>query len=180
MNSIGREKQNVHFTPLGVEGFDVPVQWHGGEFVLVPAGPEWAELDFDAVMSSREALVHLFGPDDDWPPENLTLEEDRADLVWHAREFRARTSFAYHLLTLQRDRCLGCLYLYPTASRRYEAEAYLWIRSDVKTSAPRMEASIVDWVEECWPFSEVAWPGRAIAYEQWQAMNAPNYYAVTR
>lgn len=94
--------------------------------MLVPASPEWGELDYAAVMASRQHIKHLFGPGDTWPPDDLSMEEDIADLAWHWREFSTRRSFAYHLLDPTGLSCLGCLYLYPTASAAHDAEAYLW------------------------------------------------------
>jgi hypothetical protein len=48
--------------------------------------------DYDAVMSSREALWECFGPGSDWPREDLSLEQDTIDLAWHqAREKGAHT-----------------------------------------------------------------------------------------
>jgi hypothetical protein len=39
--------------------------------------------DYDAVMSSRAALYDSFGPGTDWPPADLSLEQNLVDLGWH-------------------------------------------------------------------------------------------------
>lgn len=166
------------FKPLNLAGFKVPADWQGTESLLLAADPEWAKQDLAAVLASQSALKHLFSPNDDWPPADLTLKEDRADLAWHGEEFAAGRSFAYHLFDHARARCLGCLYLYPSASLAHDAEAYLWTRSDLDSAqATAIEAEVRAWVSECWPFTALAWPGRDQPFSAWQQQQAPNYYA---
>jgi len=50
--------------------------------------------DYDAVMFSRKEIHYVFGPDADWPREDLTLEQDMVDLGWHQKGPR---SFAWRL-----------------------------------------------------------------------------------
>ncbi|WP_372958211.1 hypothetical protein [Marinobacter sp.] len=169
------------FHPLPVTNFPVPAQWSGKHVLLVPAGREWVSVDYPAVMESRSKLKHLFGPRDQWPPDDLTREMDEADLAWHAREFASRRSFAYHLLSHDQQRCLGCLYLYPTASREHDAEAYLWTHIGLNASqATLIEDEVIHWVSRDWPLRSVAWPGRFIPFNQWDESGLPNYYASTR
>jgi len=149
--------------------------------MLVPASPEWGELDYAAVMASRQHIKHLFGPGDTWPPDDLSMEEDIADLAWHWREFSTRRSFAYHLLDPTGLSCLDCLYLYPTASAAHDAEAYLWTHISLpRERAAQMEDEVIAWIEGAWPFTAIAWPGRFIAFSAWSAAGLPNYYASTR
>ncbi|MFN2361522.1 MAG: hypothetical protein ABR522_10675 [Marinobacter sp.] len=176
-----RPSSEKDFHSLPIDGFAVPTQWRGMRALLVPAGPEWVELDYAAVIESQDKLRHFFGPEDPWPPENLNLEMDEADLAWHAREFETRRSFAYHLLSHDQQRCLGCLYLYPSASIRHDAEAYLWTHIDLDAErAQLIEDEVIDWISTDWPFKAIAWPGRFIPFEQWQRAGIPNYYATNR
>jgi len=169
------------FLPLLTDGFTVPAYWRGEHALLVPAGPEWVELDYKAVSESREKLRHFFGPKDPWPPEDLNPGMDRADLAWHAREFKTRRSFAYHLLSHDQQTCMGCLYLYPTASNHHDAEAYLWTHIDLQAKDGKlMEDEIIHWINTCWPFENTAWPGRFINFEKWVIAGNPNYYAMIR
>ncbi|MBL4611833.1 MAG: hypothetical protein JKY58_14170 [Pseudomonas sp.] len=176
------ELTNVdRFKPLNLAGFNAPTQWQGRATVLIAADPALADQDLEAVRSSQADLKHLFGPEDDWPPQALTLEEDRADLAWHAQEFAAGRSFAYHLFDTSRTRCLGCLYLYPTASLAHDAEAYLWTRSDLdRAKAASIEEEVLVWVADQWPFAALVWPGRSLPFSAWQEYQAPSYYASTR
>ncbi|MBS3803685.1 MAG: hypothetical protein KGY54_04000 [Oleiphilaceae bacterium] len=158
-------------------GFTVPRRWQGRHVLLIPADPDWASVDYEAVQVSRLALRGFFGPGDPWPPADLTLADNRSDLAWHAREFRLQRSFAYHLMGTGCMSCLGCLYLYPSLSAEHDAEAYLWTRSDLATEPSRaMEAEVVDWVTQVWPFTMLAWPGRNISWAAWPQDNRPSYY----
>lgn len=170
---------SVRFTALPLPGGGgAPREWHGQYCMAVPAAPEWVALDYAAVMASRVSLQGLFGAGDPWPPEDLTRAGDEADLAWHDREFRQGRSFAYSLLSLDRQQCLGCLYLYPTASPEHDGEAYLW--TTVTEPASLREAiveEIMAWLDTDWPFRALAWPGRRIPFSRWQFAN---YYAERR
>lgn len=170
--------RDTGFLPLPTDGFRVPQRWRGEHILLVPATPRWVELDFAAVIASRRKLKHLFGPSDSWPPDDLDAAADHADLAWHEHEFRTRQSFAYHLLNHGASECLGCLYIYPTASRDHDAEAYLWTHIDLETArANLIENEVIDWVTHEWPFAAIAWPGRFIPFADWEDAAIPNYYA---
>ncbi|RZU99192.1 hypothetical protein [Spiribacter vilamensis] len=150
-------------------------------FRLVPATPDWVEEDFAAVVESRPAIRGLFGPEVDWPPFDLTIQEDRDDLRWHADEFEEGTSFAFLVIAPRQRLCNGCLYLFPTQSPDHDIEAYLWIRSDLDgVIAKPMEEQIIAWVTDAWPFQHVAWPGRDCAIEDWYQRGYANYYSRLR
>lgn len=106
---------------------------------------------------------------------------DRADLVWHKQDFHQRKSFAYHLLNHEASQCLGCLYIYPTASRDHDAEAYLWTHIDLNTTrANLIKNEVIDWITHQWPLAAIAWPGRSIPFAEWEEAALPNYYACYR
>ena len=159
-------------------GFQAPAVWQGQQCLLVPAAPCWVKLDYAAVIASRGQLQGLFGAGDAWPPADLTQADDKADLAWHEQEFAQGKSFAYSLLSTDRERCLGCLYLYPTASPEHDAEAYLWAAAtEPELVRAAVVAEVMQWLARDWPFAALAWPGRAIAFSDWPY---PNYYAVRR
>ncbi|WP_339842594.1 hypothetical protein [uncultured Halopseudomonas sp.] len=159
-------------------GFQAPAQWSGRQCILVPAAPDLVALDYAAVMASREQLQGLFGAGDAWPPADLTQADDGLDLAWHEREFVQGQSFAYSLLSNDRQRCLGCLYLYPTASPAHDAEAYLWAAAtEPEPVRAAVMQEVMQWLENDWPFTALAWPGRMIAFSDWPHAN---YYAVRR
>jgi hypothetical protein len=126
--------------------------------------------DYDAVMSSVDELKTIW-PDSDWPV-GLTLEENLIDLGWHQREFLIRRSFAYTVVSLDETRVLGCVYINPTRKRGYDAEVYLWAReTEIGTG---LDATLYDavklWIKSEWPFENVAFPGRDIDWDIWNAI----------
>ncbi|WP_373188113.1 hypothetical protein [Halopseudomonas sp.] len=158
--------------------FQAPREWQGQRCILVPAAPLWVELDYAAVMTSREQLQGLFGAGDAWPPADLTQADDEADLTWHEREFAQGYSFAYSLLSHDRLRCMGCVYVYPTANPEHDAEAYIWAST---TEPDELRSAVLEeltqWLAQDWPFTALAWPGRSIPFREWPYSN---YYAVRR
>lgn len=174
---LGAPRLNQRLYPaLVADDWAVPEGFQESRWSLVPSGPVLARADLDAVRSSSASLRNLFRPNDDWPAEDLTLAAHRAALAWHAREFRGRRSFTYSIVTASHDRCLGSLHLYPSPSPVHNAEAYLWVRSDLPAMlARRLAYTIEIWVDHVWPFSHLAWPGRHIPWTCWRHFNAPNY-----
>lgn len=127
--------------------------------------------DYDAVMSSVEHLAGVFGPDDSWPA-GLTLEEDLVDLGWHQKEFELRRSFAYTVMNLDESRCLGCVYIDPSEKLGFDATAVLWVRqSEVGNGLDeKLYSTIRRWLSEEWWFTDVAFPGRELSWENWASL----------
>jgi len=127
--------------------------------------------DYDAVMTSIEHLQETtpFGPHHKWPSKDLTLEQDLIDLGWHQKEFQKKTSFAYTVMSLDEERCLGCVYIYPTSNSKYDAEIIMWVRqSEIATGLDRdLFSTVKRWVKEQWPFRQPGYPGRDIDWETW-------------
>lgn len=166
------------FKPLLAPTSGVPLKWQGQFCIAIPATAALAELDYAAVMASRAQLQGLCAADDTWPPAHLTLADDQADLTWHEDEFRQGRSFAYSLLSHDRSRCLGCLYLYPTESPAHSGEAYLWTStSEPESLRNAIEADVMAWLANDWPLHDLAWPGRVIPFRQWPYAN---YYSAKR
>ena len=136
----------------------------------VPAGLETAHYrlriltvhdvvkDYDAVMSSVEHLKGVLDPDSNWP-EGLSIEQDLIDLGWHQKEFQKRSSFAYTMMTPNDERCLGCVYVYP--SEEADADVFMWVRrNEYERLDVHLETAIREWIESDWPFNSVRYPGR--------------------
>jgi hypothetical protein len=125
--------------------------------------------DYEAVMTSMDRIRGVFGPDSDWPSMDLTLEQDLIDLGWHQKEFQRRSSFAFTVMTPDEDQCLGCVYIYPTNMRNFEAETYFWVRDSAFKDGlePMLFDKVKAWLENDWPFNKVAFPGREIKWEDW-------------
>ncbi len=147
----------------------------------VPAGLETSDFrlrmltihdvvkDYEAVMTSREHLrqfsgAGVFGPQSTWPAADLSLEQDLIDLGWHQKEFQRRTSFAYTVMSLNDQRCLGCVYFYPTDSE-YDAQAIAWVRQSDLHLDESLVIAVKQWLKECWPcWKTVVWPGRDLPW----------------
>ena len=143
------------------EDFVVPLRLVHEQFVLRPLSIHDLVRDYDAVMSSARELRGIFGPAEDWPTPDLSLEQDLIDLGWHQCEFQRRTSFTYTVMRPDESQCLGCVYLYPTAMEGCDAEAYCWVRtSHARELDAVLFGTLQAWLRDRWPFRGVAYPGR--------------------
>ena len=96
----------MYSRPIVPNSFSIPQSLKTDEFALKPLTVDNLIKDYDAVMSSVEHLQGLMGSDDGWPL-GLTIEENLIDLGWHQREFTLRHSFAYSVMSLDDELCLG-------------------------------------------------------------------------
>jgi hypothetical protein len=128
--------------------------------------------DYDAVMTSVDHLRGVFGLRTSWPPKDLTLEQDMIDLGWHQKEFQRRSSFAYTVMNLDESQCLGCMYIFPSTKGDYEVEVYAWLRKSEfdKGIDGDFFSALKGWISEKWPFKKVAYPGREIGWDTWEAL----------
>ncbi len=55
------------------------------------------DLDYPAVMGSRDRLWSIYGEAWGWPPATMTYEQDLEDLARHEAEIEAHQSFNYAL-----------------------------------------------------------------------------------
>src|SRR5690606_6190183 len=97
----------------------VPASLETEDLQLEMLAPEHVDLDYDALMSSRERLMRWSGGR--WPHADFTRAENLDDMVMHRDEFLAREAFTYTVLNRARDRCEGCVYIYPLARTEEEA-----------------------------------------------------------
>lgn len=156
--------------PFVDRDFVIPQRLETDEFRLRMLTVNDVVKDYEAVMSSAEHLRAAW-PDSKWP-DGLTLEQNLIDLGWHQKEFQRRRSFAYTVLTLDESRVIGCVYIDPTRKRGYDAEVYLWARESAIGSPTdaRLYQAVDEWLEERWPFENVAFPGREIGWSEWDSV----------
>jgi len=149
----------------------VPERLDGTGYYLRMLSVEDLEKDFEAVVASTARLRGLFGPDSAWP-DGLTKDEDRIDLAWHQREFTIRHSFAYTVMAADEGQCWGCVYIFPSERRGFDAKVFYWVRSGPEAAARDEELGrlLRDWIATRWPFGPVAYPGRDHVWEAWQAL----------
>ena len=152
--------------------FDPPTFVEAQGFNLVPLGPDVVEQDYAAYMSSIEHLQQTFTRSTGWPRADLTLADSMVDMETEAARFAARESFAYGVLTPDGQYELGSVYVRPSPVPGYDAVVSLWVTKAQYDAG--FDAVLYrwtrDWVAREWPFAKVAYPGREIAWDEWDAM----------
>jgi hypothetical protein len=133
MSTIGRVDE---FVP---RDFDVPRRPETPQFVLEPLGPEHNDQHYDAWTSSMDHIAATPGWGDGRWPQEMTPDENRADLQRHAEDFRKRTGFTYTVLDPANRDVIGCVYIVP-----------LW-------------RAVSDWLASDWPFGSVEYAPRVAA-----------------
>ncbi len=148
--------------PIVPADFIVPERLETATFVLRPLTVNDLIRDYDAVMSSASELMEMRKEGSTWP-EGLTLENNLIDLGWHQREFRLRHSFAYTVMSLDGQRCLGCCYIYPSSEPGFDVVAYYWARQSRIGDAADVVLgdAFRGWLARDWPFRSIAFPGRS-------------------
>jgi len=92
--------------------FHPPVGVTTPQFRLEPLGPQHNEADYAAWTSSMHHIRDTPGfAKGNWPRE-MTIDQNRDDLLRHQRDFQGRTGFTYTVLG-DEDDVIGCVYIYP-------------------------------------------------------------------
>ncbi len=149
------------------ENFNIPATLDTGKFHLEMLSPAVAEMDYEAVMSSRVRLRSVFGENTKWPEETMSLSDNVNDLKRHQEEFLSREAFAYTVLTPAKDICIGCIYIDPCEANEFDCEVYIWVRDEYLYLDNELFKNVRDWLIGSWPFKTVAFPGRKIPWKKW-------------
>lgn len=141
--------------------FQPPLQLAADEFLLEPLGPQHNEPDHAAWSSSIEHIRSTPGyPDGRWPRE-MSLEENRADLERHARDFAERRGFTYTVLDPADRDVIGCVYIYPDRDGATDAVVMSWVRATRAESDTALRELVSGWIAEAWPFERISYAGIA-------------------
>jgi hypothetical protein len=129
------------------------------------------DIDFPAVMGSRERLWRKYGEAWDWPSATLSHEADRRDLARHEAEIARRETFNYAILDRAETELLGCVYIDPPDSRSpsdRDAMVSWWVVDRMLGSEleRHLDDFIPSWLREVWglraihyfPAPETTWP----------------------
>jgi hypothetical protein len=129
-------------------------------------------LDYPAVMGSRKRLWEIFGQAWGWPPETMTFDEDRIDLLRHEKEIAAHQSFNYALMDDEETAILGCVYIDPPERTGCDAEVCWWVVDDLVGGEVEraLDASVPQWVAAEWPFQHPRYLARDITWQEWLAL----------
>jgi len=161
--------ETLPFVPVD---FNVPAVFENKDFRIRTLTVSDVVKDYDAVMSSLDHLQGVFGPNSTWPLPDLSLEQDLIDLGWHQKEFQMRSSFAYTVVTLNEERVIGCIYIFPTSKGDFDASITMWVRADVVKDKydTILFNTVKDWLAADWPFTKPAYPGRTITWQKWSSL----------
>lgn len=154
--------------------FQVPVLVKTPGFKVVPLSPALVKVDFDAYMSSIEHLQKTFTRSTDWPHAGITDADAMRDMETEQARFNKRESFAYAVLTPDGSRERGCIYVYPSPIKGYDAMVRIWVTKAEHDAGfdAELAAWATNWLKTDWPFAKVAYPGRAIAWTEWDGLVA--------
>jgi hypothetical protein len=143
------------FTPP--ERVDLPTGHH-----LRPIREADVDIDYPAVMGSRERLWRKYGAAWGWPPATMSYEEDREDLARHEAEIAARETFNYAVLDEGETELLGCVYVDPPDEQSppgTDAVVSWWVVDGVVGTdlEPALDELVPRWLAETWGFASVHW-----------------------
>jgi hypothetical protein len=134
---------------------DLPTGHH-----LRPIRAGDVDIDYPAVMGSRETLWARYGEVWGWPPATMTPEQDRDDLAHHEAEIAAQETFNYAVLNADESELLGCVYIdppEPDAPEGSDALVSWWVVDAAAGS--NLERALADavprWLADTWRFRAV-------------------------
>jgi hypothetical protein len=118
------------------------------------------DIDYPAVMGSRERLWAKYGAAWGWPPETMSYQQDRDDLARHEAEIAAQETFNYAVLDAEETELLGCVYIDPPDNESpagADAVVSWWVVDDaVDTDLERaLDELVPKWLAETWGFRSV-------------------------
>jgi hypothetical protein len=130
--------------------FEIPRSFEGVGFRLESLGPDHNDRDYEAWTSSVAHIKETPGfENSDWPA-SMTLEENLADLVRHARDFNDRRGFTYSII--DDEDVIGCLYIYPSKTAMHDASVRSWVRGSRAEMDMVIWWTVSQWLVGNWPF----------------------------
>jgi hypothetical protein len=147
--------------PFVPDDFQPPRGLAADDFLLEPLGPEHNDDDYEAWSSSIEHIRATPGYADSRWPHPMSLEENRADLERHARDFAARSGFTYTVLDPSDRGVIGCVYIYPDKDGVSDAVVLSWVRATHAGLDAPLRELVSRWLAEAWPFERVSYDGPA-------------------
>ncbi|CAN5592381.1 hypothetical protein BH10BDE1_BH10BDE1_31210 [soil metagenome] len=144
--------------------FMPPLELKTDQFHLFPTDAALYTSDYEAVMKSRGSL--RVWSQSNWPEDTFTVEQNRDDLMLHVADNQKHEAYGFMLYTLDRNQCLGSVYVNPlstvvsnyslTVADRELVEANnaridFWVSDDVNERLEKsITVSIRDWLKNDW------------------------------
>jgi hypothetical protein len=147
-------------------GRSVPEELRTDEFLLRPIRAADAQLDYEAVMESKDFL--RLWEQTSWPEDDFTEVANRADLEKLEQRRIDGESFIYTVMNLDETQCLGCVYIVPRGARQlskteisaiddhlwsdYDVVVYFWIRKSRLADGLDLKllSTLGPWIERDW------------------------------
>ena len=136
---------------------------------LRPIRASDVDLDYPAVMGSRERLWAIFGAPWGWPPASMTVEQDREDLTRHEAEIESHESFNYAVFDATEEALLGCVYVDPPERAGADAEISWWVVDDQAGTSLQaaLDTLVPRWIAAAWPFTQPRYIGHDLSWADW-------------
>ena len=143
----------MNTSALVPDDFAVPDGLRTELFVIEPLDVRHNVADHAAWTSSIDHIRATPGfAGRRWPSRPMSLEENAADLVKHARDFAGRTGFAYTVLDPASGEVIGCVYFYPPRRSGYDVDVRSWVRADHAGLDKPLHDLVRQWLADAWPF----------------------------
>ncbi len=145
-----------------------PARLEADGFVLRPIVAADAQLDYEAVMESRNFLRRW--NQSTWPEDDFTVEANREDMVKMEQRHIAGEAFGYTMMNLDQTECLGCVYIFPPDAKWFaggeisavgsdrwsdcDVMTFFWVRASRLPDEldRRLLDALTAWVDRDWPF----------------------------
>ena len=142
----------------------IPERLLQNQYLFEVLHPRHLVLDFQAVMSCKEYLRRW--SNSVWPEETFKIEDNLFDLEWHYQEYQQKIAFTYTILNPEKTKCLGCIYIRPTASIQsltteetgilepYPFFCSYWVIDEVRNTEMEelLFSDLNKWLENIWNF----------------------------
>ena len=144
----------------------VPIRLETADFIVHRQRSSDNELDFDAVMTSKQLLREW--SDSEWPEEDFSLEQNGQDIAEHIADHEQNSDYGFSIFSPDEDRLLGSLYLnavgpllenYPTDPMtlerllEFDVRIEYWLRSGIGPDFEmRFVRAVIKWLETAWWF----------------------------
>jgi hypothetical protein len=159
---------------LNPKKFDVPTRLETAEFVIHRQRISDHQLDYLAVMDSKETLREW--SDSEWPEDDFTLEQNTKDILGHIADHEQHEDYGFSIFSPNENRLLGSLYLnavapllehYPTdpetLARLLEFDVRLeyWLRTGTSAGLEKnFVQAVLTWLEASWWFKHPVFGSR--------------------